>query len=439
MKVLFIDSWTKGIRCFIPVSQYLTQKNIESLLVHYGSWDAEPGRPHEELIDGLLCRDIAYYRSRLLYKVLERERPDCIVTLTTNNLIDRAKILAARALGIPIVFLMHGIIATTEAAVEEQIDVLKPTLRRKRFSKIPKHLSHIIPNYIFSGMKLKTGYALTAAPYRVMMNTFRFPEKWKQYPDPSTELQCDLALAWGKAYKDFLVEKYGYSPQAVSVVGHPPLDKASRLMASPPDNQECSLFLHSHGISPDTSNVLYIEGAFAFSGYQGWTDDSLLAHLLEMVELCSIAGKHLIIKLHPSTERAQWIQSCLEGRATIIQQADSEMLIWNAESVIGHSSTLINSAIVLHKPVFIPRWGISRSIPANFDDIAPVSVCHSPEQLKYGISHSKESRDNLSSRRDCYIQHYLDPLDGNSQERIGQAVAQLAYTRAQTSKRAKVA
>jgi hypothetical protein len=100
MKVLFLDGWTRGLHNFIPVARGLEAQGIECLLVHRGSWGNDPGRAKEERLNGLLCRDISYYRTRLIHKVLERESPNVVLLLTTNFFSDRSAILAARALGI---------------------------------------------------------------------------------------------------------------------------------------------------------------------------------------------------------------------------------------------------------------------------------------------------------------------------------------------------
>ena len=60
-KILFIDSWTKGIHNFSPIATKLRDLGWESLLVHRGSWGHDQGRPLEENIDGVLVRDIKYY------------------------------------------------------------------------------------------------------------------------------------------------------------------------------------------------------------------------------------------------------------------------------------------------------------------------------------------------------------------------------------------
>ena len=410
----------------LPINEHLKKSGNTSLLVHWGSWEYEPGRPKEEHINGLLCRDISYYKTRFIYNVLKKEKPDCVVILTTSLFIDRAKILAASALGIPSVYLMCGIVAATDHAIDSQIKILESNFRRKRFTKIPKHLWYIFPNYFYSGLRKDPYYLFRPEPYKVIYNTFRFPEKWKMYPAPSRELQCDLCLAWGQVYKNFMVKSYGYTQKTVIVTGHPPLDSACELLNSPPDEQRIKHFLGENHIDPSKPHVVYIEGQFVKSKYEGWTNESLLDHLVEIADLCDAAGKTLVIKLHPNVENKDWLKEKIGARAVILQNTDSNMLLFTAESVIGHSSTLINTAIVFKKPVFIPRWGISGIIPPNYDNTGAVSVCNEPTELLEGLRNSGEKQTRLQSCRNSYIKDYLEPLDGRSQQRICDAIEQIA-------------
>jgi len=64
-KIVYIDSWTKGIHNFNRIDPLLCKNKIETLLIHTGSWGAELGRPKEEDIDGIKCRDISYYGTNL--------------------------------------------------------------------------------------------------------------------------------------------------------------------------------------------------------------------------------------------------------------------------------------------------------------------------------------------------------------------------------------
>ena len=64
--------------------------NIELLLLHLGSWGEDTGRPKEEVIDGLLVRDISYYDRGSFDQMLEAEQPDLVLFLSTEIFLHQA-------------------------------------------------------------------------------------------------------------------------------------------------------------------------------------------------------------------------------------------------------------------------------------------------------------------------------------------------------------
>ena len=63
-KIIFFDSWTKGIHNFSPIANELSKLGWQCLLVHRGSWEHDVGRPLEEEIEGVLVRDIKYCKTK---------------------------------------------------------------------------------------------------------------------------------------------------------------------------------------------------------------------------------------------------------------------------------------------------------------------------------------------------------------------------------------
>ena len=232
MKVVFIDTWTVGIGNFHPISVKLNKLGIENLLIHRGSFGAEVGRPKEELIDGLKCRDISYYKTRFVHRMLEKEKPDVIVMLTSFYILDRAIILSARALGIKTVFLMPGIrevdtdyIKTTEYETKFK----KLNKISSRLSKLPKYFKYVLPNYFYSGLKNDLFYIFKMEPWKVLFELFLSPGKKVLYPMPSHEIHCDKALVFAREYKNFFNKQYGYPFDRLEVVGNPSLDRVFKI------------------------------------------------------------------------------------------------------------------------------------------------------------------------------------------------------------------
>lgn len=418
-KVVFIDSWTKGIPNFARFQGELSARGVECLLIHRGSWGAEPDRPTEEVIEGLRCRDIRHYHG-LVYSALRAERPNLVLILTTNYIADRAVILAARALGIQTCFLMHGIrYVGTNGSAPDEAPMARRFLRALRWKRAFKYLRHTIPDYFRSGTAADASFPFRPGPYRTLVNTFLFPERYVLHPDPTPELHADRALVWAEVYKDLFVADYGYPAERVRVVGHPPLDAAFRLAASPMPVAEREAFLEQHGIAADEAFAVYLEDGLVETGFEGWTSSTRIAHLEEIARVCDQAGRILVIKLHPITE-AGGIHDHFSGdsRVRVVGRADLPRLILLSESVIGHISSTVDIAIALKKPVVVPRWGISAVVPDYFVHRGVAIGCESPDALRSALRDSRQFDTTTAGNVQRYVERFITWQDGRSVERI---------------------
>ena len=106
MKIAYFDYWTEGIQNFVPFDSMLRKRGHETLLLHIGSFNAVHSK--EEVVNGIKCRDISYYNTKMIYKMIEQEKPDIIITLNTTKLLDRVITMSCRKLKIKSIYLMHG-------------------------------------------------------------------------------------------------------------------------------------------------------------------------------------------------------------------------------------------------------------------------------------------------------------------------------------------
>ena len=419
-KILFFDSWTKGIHNFSSIANELQKHGYESLLVHRGSWEHDRGRPLEEKIDGVLCRDIQYYRTRFVYSVFNRENPDLVLILTTNYLFDRAVILAARSLDIKTCFLMHGIRAVGEKSVALQKSTPSTALYKKRWLNVIKYIQYTIPNYFLSGLLNNWRFLFRIEPYCLLMKLFLKPHHYVAYPTPSNEIHCDLALVWGNIYKHFFIQEYGYPENRVKVVGHPPLDLVYILLNHPPEEEEKKLFLKTSAISNKRPYCVYLEDGSVEQGSNEWTTRTRIAHLEEIAVLCKKAGKDLVIKLHPSTDRTP-IESFFKNnrQVKVVVNIDLNRLIYWSDKVIGQGSTTNDIAIALTKPLLLPAWGISElSSKVTFDRQPSAILCETPDAFVKSLTNNNELENNKSAVRDKYIEDFITLKDGKAVERI---------------------
>lgn len=425
MKVLFFDSWTVGIHNFLPLAKELAARGHESLLVHRGSWGDEPNRPVEEVIDGLLCRDIRYYRTCLLYKVLECERPDAVLILNPNTFVTRAVVLAACALGVRSYYLMHGIVFVGEKR-EADMAGMDAMHRAMRWTRASKYLHYILPNYFYSGWKSDPCYLFRRHPYWIIWKSFSEPARYYWSPPPHPELQCDQALVWADAYRDHFHKACGYPLSRIEVVGPPPLDSVFHLRDNPPTPRQLEEFRRQYGL-PDTQPIsVYLESPAVETNIEGWTKETRLAHLDEMATIAASAGRFLVLKLHPSSETESLAKFNGDPRIRFIQKTDLPMLVYISESVIGFVSSTLDIAVCLGKPVLTPTWGISGNLPRDFIEQEVAYECKEPEQLRIALVNTYDVMKQQSHNIAQYTQRFISKMDGLSVKRIVDALLRKA-------------
>jgi hypothetical protein len=415
MKVLFHDNWTRGIHNFLPLADELRREGADCLLVHRGSWGSETDRPKEEEIDGLLCRDISFYRTRILYKMLASERPDVVVILNTNFIADRAIVLAGRALGIQTAYLMHGVLETG-GEIQEIQKASTERMHSQRWQRVGKYLREVLPNYFWSGSCAQPFFAFRPDPYLLIAKTFLRPEKYVYYPPPSPELQCDHGLVWAKVYARHLSELYGYQPDRLEVVGHPPLDPVFRLLREPPAESKSRAFLADLRLSVEQPFVVFLESPFVEQQFAGWTPAVRDALIEALVESCRQAGRTLVIKLHPSSTFDNRRRS-EDPVVRVVRTTDLPLLVLHSELCIAFMSSTVNIPICMRKPVITPAWATSATAPDFFVKHGLMTPIRSKVEMVEALRNPKRlcSNDSDWAR---YVDEYITLTDGKSVNRI---------------------
>ena len=109
LKIIGFDSWTGGSKFYKQLVDPLKMCGCRLKLIHLGSWGVDKGRPKEETLDGLSVCDIAYYRGRDFIEILDYEKPDAVLFLSTGTFAHRAFNRLCRMRKIPTILQYHGL------------------------------------------------------------------------------------------------------------------------------------------------------------------------------------------------------------------------------------------------------------------------------------------------------------------------------------------
>ena len=358
MKVVYIDSWTRGIHNFLTFDALLKAKGAETLLLHFTSWQNK-NFTETRIIENIQCVDVSYFKTIFLEKILQELKPDVVVSLNTTHFFDRILRLTCGKLNIKTVFLMHGDHFVHASEIKK---LHKETSKTKRFkknllglkNKFLKYSTKLIPNYLRSLFNTQNKRLFLGNWLRVLYVYWRNYEQACFNPPQTDELIQDLCLIFSERYKNYYHE-LGYPLTKIKIVGNPSHVHLLRQIENNNFSIETFPELLKTWIQNKQSYALYLDDAFVEQNSFPWLNteyrNKFFNALADAVEKQNI---NLVIKLHPATD-PKTIKIC-RSSVCVLSDAALNDLIYYADFCLGFISTTLNSVVLLKKPLLIPVW-----------------------------------------------------------------------------------
>jgi hypothetical protein len=289
LKILGFDSWTGGWFNYARLLPALAERDMSLSIVHIGSWGSDPGRPSREVVGDLEYRDVTYYSGRSFDQILDEEKPDAVVLLSTQTFAHRAFLRYCAQRSIPSLHLYHGIAnvqVTDDAVGSHKVGWL--SYAAYALPKIGKLLRRTFPSYIgaLHGTGAKAGEWL-----RFGEDVLRMMSGGAPYV-----ASLDARTTKGAVYTNADVEQamriYGFRAEDVAVVGNPDLMRFGI--------DEHMLGAQNRVGTIDLTNVMYIDTALAIVGLLYKSYNSFIDHMIETAEALRAQGKTLVFKPHPA-------------------------------------------------------------------------------------------------------------------------------------------
>lgn len=398
MKIIYFDYWTRGVHNFVPIDEDLKKKGHETLLLHIGSFRFT--HPKEEVISNILCRDILYYDTILIYKALLIEKPDVVITLNTTNIMDRALVFACRVLKIKTVFIMHGIHATRDEELESTLESMKGWLSfSDKIAKGKKYFRQVLPNYFWGMYKDNWKKIVKLKWLQVLIHNFQQPGMAMYYPLHSAELIQDKCLIYAKKYVSYYTE-LGYPLSSIKLVGNPAYESLFEKIEKQLFSFDELPIEIKNLVAEGQAYAVYLEGGLHVQNINQWDIPYLKTELLDLADFFMKKGIKLIVKLHPVTKKE--ILAIEHPNVLVYEKLDLYSLVFFSKLCIGHLSTTMNIPVLLKKPILVPIYGRSKDLPDYFikNNVA-TSFQISDDELILEIN---------QSARDIYIQESISVL-----------------------------
>jgi hypothetical protein len=346
LKVLGFDSWTGGWFNFARLAPALAERGMSFWILHIGSWGSDPGRASREVIGGLEFRDVTFYPGKSFDQIIDEERPDAVVLLSTQTFAHRAFLRYCEQRSIPSLHLYHGIAnvqVTDDAVGSHKVGWL--SYAAYALPKVGKLLKRTFPSYISA--LAKTG-AKAGEWLRFGEDVARMMSGGAPYI-----ASLDARTTKGAVYTNADVEQamriYGFRAEDVAVVGNPDLIRFGF--------EEHMLGALNRADTIDLPCVMYIDTALAIVGLLYGTYGSFIEHMIATGDALAAQGKKLVFKPHPAHD-AEQLKQRLQSRG--IEIVTTEQFLPKLTQCCACITETTSAALVpalLGLPMLYARYG----------------------------------------------------------------------------------
>lgn len=398
MNLLFIDSWTKGIRNFERLTPEIeTRGGVRFKLLHLESWSAS-NVPSYQTIKGIECYDIKYYKTKNLYKVLNKEQPDAVIILSLSYIFDRTIVSMCQSLNIKVYYLAHGRFALKEGVghLSSSVSIFKKILYRIKPYKI-----YVFLNYSYFNLFVRF------RPGRIVKTLYRFVSHTDK--TEVTLYDDELAVNRGMVYFDSEKEMFENNRQFPSgmivAVGNPEMDAIINGKII-----DRNIFLNSINVPTNRKYALYLDDGFVQSKIM--SEDEWIEFLNDINGVLRRHDFSLVVKLHPRTDENLFQDYFHREKVFAIKDADFKNIVYHSDLVVGHDSTTVIYGLYLNKPIILSRWGKMSNLKINYPrDI--VNYSFSIDEFESMISKGVPIYDTKQ-----YLYDYYGVKDGKSIKQI---------------------
>lgn len=348
IKVMGFDGWTMGSRHYVRLLKAFDDVNIDLVLVHLGSWSDDTCRPKEEYIDGLLVRDISWYRKQDFKYILEAEKPDVVLFLSTETFLHRAFLRYCKQIGVPSIHLFHGLMGVIPAGDTNEAYKVNPIAQiNYAFARSVKFFKKTF--LVYSLALLRTN--ALANDWRRFFTDLYQRGLGRDIAVPAIDSRADRCCVYTKVDLEVARIKWDYSDDEAVAVGNPDLTHFGF--------DESSLG-NQIGISKiNDKSVVYIDSGISSHGLNFKSDDDYLDFLIQCYRHLRDSGFSLSVKVKPHpVSRFSFFRSKLKANGIEVLDNDNfQRSLLHASACIIEPSTLSLIPCLLGMTVYRCRVG----------------------------------------------------------------------------------
>ncbi len=332
--------------------------------------------------------------------ILEKEKPNIIVTGNDQNMMDVIFIEAANNRNLPSLTVQDGILVADRKLANIDLSLIH---KMSYITKIPLRLI----NFLF----------LDRHPIKYKISAMIFDLKYRRkHPFLYGHGNSSKIALFSKPVKDMLISE-GVSNKKLEVTGNPKFDELIYYNG----NSKKELYKEKWGIDLEKKVVLVLTQCFVEVGL--WNKEQRKEFISSIAEAVSkLDNVQLVIKLHPPHEKKEDYIMVLENfdfNPIIFDGEPLNEIISTSDVVISVSSTAALEAMALKKPIIIVNlFGDDTSF---FKNSGSFYVDHR-EEIICRIKELLAEPELNNYKRNIFVNEQIHLLDGKAYKRISNLI-----------------
>jgi hypothetical protein len=347
-KILAFDSWTEGSRHLLRLIDAFAEENMRIKLVHLGSWGNEPSRPKQEKFGDMEVSDISSYHNGSFEAVLDAEKPDAVIMLSTATFAHRAFLRYCHQRSIPTLHLYHGLMSVqvTDDHVGS-VKVNKVAHIKYVSARIVKLVSKTFPCYVTA--LLKTGGKVNdwvRFIYDAGKLALGLPI-WQ--PNVAFDAKTTKCAVFNEADRQHANRVYRLNMDDIVAVGNPDL-----IFFGLTDEMLNSYQLNER----DKSNeIIYVDTGLIMQGLIFKDLEDFVRHLSMTAEILRRQGYRMALKPHPAHDLKKLERYLHDVDIEIVKNEDFIIRLLSSQGCIAEPSSATLVPALLGVPLLLAKYG----------------------------------------------------------------------------------
>ncbi|MGL0957074.1 hypothetical protein [Vibrio vulnificus] len=343
-KIIGFDGWTGGARHYARFVNHtdMEQVSLDFKLIHLGSWGAQSNCPKQEIIDGVKCFDISYYGSRSYKKILEKEKPDLVIFLSTHVFDHRAMIKQCNKNNIKTLHIFPGLLGALAINSKNVYKFKLSSHLLNVVTRLPKLIRYTFPNYISNLVSTKASMEswkellIDLACQAIRKNRLK-------YSLDSTANRC---LVYMESEIKIATDKYGYNSDDVKIIGLPDVTDFNIR------NSDILSLIENK----EMKKVVYFDTGYIYTGDVFLSVEEYVKHILNVRDELASRGLELIFKPKPQPGnklKEQMLQALEFEKVSIYEGKDIKKILSISKFIMTEPSTIGLSAALMGLPIVL--------------------------------------------------------------------------------------